>query len=88
MSEGRLRLATGALALLGVAGYVLILASLWLPRDLGLVAGLVLALTGFGFSLYLTWIELFEIEALCQWCVLSALLMTGLALTTSRRVLI
>ena len=34
---------------------------------------------GFGFSLYLTYLELFEIDAICQWCVASAVLMTLLA---------
>ena len=44
------------------------------------MGGAVLALVGFGFSAYLTWLELFEIDAICQWCVASAVLMTALAL--------
>jgi uncharacterized membrane protein len=75
-------------ALLGVAGYALILASLLVPGDAGRVTGALLALTGFGFSLYLTWVELFEIDAICQWCVVSAVLMTVLALTTAWRLVI
>ena len=43
---------------------------------------------GFGFSAYLTWVELVEIEAICQWCVVSAILMTGLALATAARALL
>ena len=35
-----------------------------------------LALVGFGFSAYLTYLELFVIDAICQWCVASAALMT------------
>ena len=35
-----------------------------------------LALVGFGFSAYLTYLELFVIDAICQWCVASAVLMT------------
>lgn len=31
---------------------------------------------GFLFSLYLTYIELFILHAICQWCILSALMMT------------
>jgi uncharacterized membrane protein len=31
---------------------------------------------GFGFSAYLTYLELFVIDAICQWCVASAVLMT------------
>jgi uncharacterized membrane protein len=72
-------------AVLGLAGYALILASLWVPGDAGRVGGALLALIGFGFSMYLTWVELFEIEAVCQWCVVSAVLMTVLALTTAWR---
>ena len=37
-------------AVLGLIGYALILASLWLPGDSGRLAGAVLALVGFGFS--------------------------------------
>ena len=67
------------MALLGVVGYALILASLALPGELGRSAGALLALVGFGFSAYLTWVELFDIDAVCQWCVASAVLMTALA---------
>lgn len=35
-----------------------------------------LSLAGFLFSLYLTYIELFILHAICQWCVLSALMIT------------
>ena len=71
--------------MLGLGGYALILASLWLPGDNGRIAGALLALVGFGFSAYLTWLELFEIDAICQWCVASAVLMTILAVATSWR---
>jgi uncharacterized membrane protein len=74
-------------AVLGLAGYLAILASLALRGDLGRIAGALLALVGFGFSAYLTWLELFEIEAICQWCVASAVVMTALAVTTTARVL-
>jgi uncharacterized membrane protein len=72
-------------AVLGLIGYVLILGSLWIPGDSGRLAGAVLSLVGFGFSAYLTWAELFEIDAICQWCVASAVLMTILAVATSWR---
>jgi uncharacterized membrane protein len=74
-------------AVLGLTSYALILASLAVPGEAGRVGGAVLALAGFGFSLYLTWLELFEIDAICQWCVASAVLMTALALITALRVL-
>jgi uncharacterized membrane protein len=75
-------------AVLGLVGYALILASLWLPSELGRMCGALLALIGFGFSLYLTWAELFEIDAICQWCVVSAVLMTILAVLTAWRLVI
>ena len=74
-------------ALLGLIGYALILASLLVPGDAGRFGGAVLALSGFGFSLYLTYAEIFVIEAICEWCVTSAVLMTALAVLTCVRVL-
>jgi uncharacterized membrane protein len=74
-------------ALLGLIGYGAILASLALPGEAGRFAGALLALAGFGFSAWLTYAELFEIDAICQWCVASALIMTALAVVTSLRVL-
>ena len=69
-------------AVLGLIGYVLILASLWVPGEYGVMAGAVLALFGFVFSAYLTYRELFTIDAICQWCVASAVVMTALAVLT------
>ncbi len=87
-SSSYAELAGVPVALLGLIGYGLILASLALPGDGGRFAGMLLALVGFGFSAYLTWVELVEIEAICQWCVVSAVLMTGLAVATSARAVI
>ena len=43
------------------------------------------ALVGFGFSAYLTYLELFVIDAICQWCVASAILMAlSLAVAATR----
>jgi uncharacterized membrane protein len=44
------------------------------------VAGALLALstTGFLFSAWLTCLELFVIRAICQWCVVSAIIATGM----------
>jgi uncharacterized membrane protein len=73
-------------ALLGLVGYALILASLAVPGELGLVAGATLALAGFGFSAYLTYREVVTIDAICTWCVASAVVMTALAVVTCIRV--
>ena len=43
--------------------------------------------SGFGFSAYLTYRELFSIDAICPWCVASAVIMTLLAIVTTARLL-
>jgi uncharacterized membrane protein len=69
----------------GMAGYVLILAAWGVSRyraarlaEWGVLAGLVMALFGTLFSIYLTSIELFVLRATCIWCLGSAELMTAL----------
>jgi uncharacterized membrane protein len=79
------KLAGIPVAVLGLAGYLAILASLFVRGDLGRMAGAAIALSGFGFSLYLTYREIFTIKAICQWCVGSAVLMTLLAVLTTVR---
>lgn len=64
------------IAILGAIGYALILGAALLRGDGARMAGFVLALAGFGYSVFLTYLELFKIEAICQWCVASAVLMT------------
>lgn len=63
-------------AVFGIIGYVALLATAFFANDAARFAGFALALGGFGFSVYLTYLEVFEIEAICQWCVASAVLMT------------
>jgi uncharacterized membrane protein len=63
-------------AVFGVVGYALLLAAALAPGDPGRFGGLVGSLIGFGFSAYLTYLELFVINAICQWCVASAVLIT------------
>src|SRR6478672_12404305 len=72
-------------AVFGIVGYVLLLAAAATPGDLGRFGGLLLALVGFGFSAYLTYLELFVINAVCQWCVASAVLMTLLFVVSALR---
>ena len=72
-------------AVLGLAGYIGILASLAVRGEFGRVSGFAIALIGFGFSIYLTYRELFTIKAICQWCVSSAVIMTVLAVLTAIR---
>ena len=74
-------------AVLGLIGYVLILASALVRSESGRLAGAALALSGFGFSAYLTYREIYTIEAICQWCVASAVVMALLAGLTAARLL-
>jgi uncharacterized membrane protein len=75
------------LGVLGMIGYLAILAGWLYPRlrrdRWALYAPLVvLGMTVFGvlFSLYLTYLELFVIRAVCMWCLASAVIMTLLLL--------
>jgi uncharacterized membrane protein len=63
-------------AALGLAGYAGLLLSALLRGEVGALLGLFIALVSVLFSAYLTWLELFVIHAICQWCVTSAILMT------------
>jgi uncharacterized membrane protein len=64
------------IAIFGVVGYLLLLGTALLRGDGARMAGFAFALGGFGYSVFLTYLELFKIEAICQWCVASAVLMT------------
>jgi uncharacterized membrane protein len=66
-------------ALLGLIGYIGIVASLLVPdREESRLATLGLTLIGFAFSGYLTYRELFSIHAICEWCASSAVILTVL----------
>ena len=54
---------------------------------LGRAVAAFVSLTGFGFSAWLTFVELSELEAVCQWCVASALVMTAPAAVSVARLL-
>ena len=74
-------------AVLGLAGYLAILVSLALPEDPGRSAAALLSLVGAGFSAWLTYVEITKIEAICQWCVASAVIMGLLAIVSVTRLL-
>ena len=72
-------------ALLGLQGYVAILG--WLVKDTETTRAItvLLAVCGLAFSAWLTYVEIWELEAICIWCVGSAVCMTLLAgLATTR----
>ncbi len=77
------------MALIGLIGYVGILASLLAPdREETRLATLGLTLIGFGFSAYLTYRELFSIHAVCEWCASSAVILTLLLIGAATRYVI
>src|SRR5512135_82662 len=65
-------------SLLGLIGYVIIFALSWIPtnEDRQWPAQVIfgVALIGVMFQLYLTYIELFVLYAICYWCVASQIL--------------
>src|ERR1700759_2251330 len=76
-------------ALIGLIGYIGIVASLLAPdREESRLATLGLTVIGFGFSAYLTYRELFSIHAICEWCVSSAIILTLLLICAVVRYLI
>jgi uncharacterized membrane protein len=82
------KLAGIPVALIGLIGYIGIVASLLAPdREETRLATLGLSLTGFGFSAYLTYRELFSIHAICEWCASSAVIMTLLLAASVTRYL-
>lgn len=77
-------------SVIGLAGYLLLLmlavAALWTAgrtQRRTLLLSFVLALGGVGFSIYLTYLEIYVIEALCAWCVASAVVIALLAIVTA-----
>jgi uncharacterized membrane protein len=66
-------------ALAGLAGYIALLATLLRDSENWRTATAFFALAGLGFSLWLTWVEVGILHAICIWCVGSALCMAALA---------
>jgi uncharacterized membrane protein len=70
-------------AVLGVVGYAALIASLRARVEVTAL----LAYVAVAFSAYLTWAELFRIEAICQWCVVSAIASLAIAVLATLRAL-
>jgi uncharacterized membrane protein len=66
-------------ALLGVVGYVLLLATALAHGELARSATVALGLTAFAFSAYLLVIQFAVIGAVCEWCVASDVVTTMIA---------
>ena len=74
-------------ALLGLLGYVAILVALARDGEGWRTASAFLALAGLGFSVWLTYVEIGVLQAICIWCVGSAICMAVLAAITIYRML-
>jgi uncharacterized membrane protein len=74
-------------AVLGLAGYLLLLATVAVRGAGAALAGAFLALTGTVFSGYLLWAQLERIHAICIWCVGNDVAMALLAVLCSARFL-
>ena len=74
-------------ALLGLLGYAAVIATLLRDDEAARAATAFLTLVGFGFSAWLTYVEVAELRAICIWCVGSAVCMTLLAALSAVRLL-
>ena len=81
------QLAGVPVALLGAIGYAGILLGLLRDGEAGRATAALLALAGAGFSAWLTYVEVAVLDAVCIWCVASALCMAALAGLTVARML-
>lgn len=64
-------------AVVGLVGYTGLLLSASLRGEVGVYLGFLVALVGVLVSAYLTYLEVFVIHAVCEWCVASASLMVA-----------
>ena len=74
-------------ALLGLLGYVAILGSLVKDNETTRSVTALLAIVGLAFSAWLTYVEIWELDAICIWCVGSAICMALLAALATTRLL-
>jgi uncharacterized membrane protein len=82
------------IAILGLLTYLAIIALWWWSQDeqrpyADMAPMILFGITLFGFlySVYLTYLELFVLKAICPWCVASAILMTVLMIINARQAL-
>jgi uncharacterized membrane protein len=72
-------------ALLGLLAYIALFATALSGLELARAAGAAIAFAGLAFSLYLVYVQIAIIEAICQWCIASDVVMAGLAIATALR---
>jgi len=74
-------------AVVGVLGYLAVLGALARDGEASRTAAAFLSLAGLGFSSWLTYVEVAVLDAICIWCVGSAVCIALLAVLTVGRVL-
>jgi len=72
-------------AVLGLIGFVVLLATAALPQGWAAAAGAATALAGLVFAVYLLVLQLFVIDAVCQWCVASDVAVALIAVLAALR---
>jgi uncharacterized membrane protein len=72
-------------AVLGLLAYLLLLGTAFFTLELARLAGAVVAVSGALFAAYLLFAQLFLIDAICQWCVASDVLIGLLAVSSVLR---
>ena len=66
-------------AALGLVGFLSLLGAALARGEVARLTQATLALAGFFFGVYLLYVQVFVIDAICQWCVASDLLTTAIA---------
>ena len=74
-------------ALLGLTAYVFLLGTAFSASEAARAAGAVVAVAGAAFSAYLVYVQIAVIDAICQWCIASDVVMVLLACACVGRVL-
>ena len=72
-------------AVIGLAGYAALLATALLQAPEAAAAGLAMALGGLGFALYLLYVQLAILDAVCIWCLASDVVMALVVLAALAR---
>ena len=72
-------------ALLGLGAYLILLGTALSASELARVVGAVVAVSGTLFAAYLLYAQIVVIDAVCQWCVASDVLIALLAVACSLR---
>jgi uncharacterized membrane protein len=72
-------------AVVGLVGYLALFATALVPAVEAAAAGVAMALGGLGFALYLLYVQLAILDAVCIWCVASDVVMALLTIAAAAR---